>query len=116
VKVLVRFKGDNDFGQVMKAFGTLLLSKVQDAAPDLTPQNIADWFNDVALTLFMMTSRHEATRETRVRLEKYLRITPEDVYIDLAADEKLTTAHQWANYDSVMIDGSEHARERVYLV
>ena len=116
MKVLIRFKGDNDFGHVMRAFGDLLVSKVQDEAPDLTPQNIADWFNAIAYTLYVMTSHHKLTRETRVRLEEYLRITPEAVYIDVAADEKMTTAHEWADSDSVMIDGSEHAREKVYLV
>jgi hypothetical protein len=49
-------------------------------------------------------------------MEAYLKISPEDVYIDIAADEKLATAEQWANYDSVVINGSESTREKVYLV
>ena len=29
MKILVRFKGDNDFGHIMRSFGQLLLPKVQ---------------------------------------------------------------------------------------
>lgn len=117
MKVLVRFKGDNDFGHVLQAFGTLLLPAVKEASEALTPETIANWFNTIAFTLYEMGSHpSEKTREARVRLEKYLRISPEDVYIGVDADKKMTTAEQWANYDSVMIDGADHAREKVYLV
>jgi hypothetical protein len=118
MKILVRFKGDNDFGHVMKAFGNLLLIRVQATPTLLTPTMIADWFNVIAYTLYEITNGREVSvsREARVRLEKYLRIFPEDVYIGVDADKKMTTAEQWANYDSVMVDGSEHAREKVYLV
>jgi hypothetical protein len=116
MKVLVRFKGDNDFGHVMRAFGELLLSRVQSTPSSLTATMIADWFNSIAYTLYEMTNGREVTREAQVRLTKYLRIAPEDVFIGVDADKKMTTAEQWANYDSVMVDGSEHAREKVYLV
>jgi hypothetical protein len=116
MKVLVRFKGDNDFGHIMRTFGQLLLPKVQAEWEDLTPQNIANWFNAIAYTLYEMDSHQEMTRERRIRMEAYLKISPEDVYINVMADAKLATAEQWANYDSVVINGSDSTREKVYLV
>lgn len=116
MKVLVRFKGDNDFGRVLKAFGDLLLHRVREEPHTLTQEMIAGWFNTIATTLYEMTYGKNPARESRIRIEKYLQIQPNDVFIGLAADNKLVSAHEWANYDSVMIDGSEHAREKVYLV
>jgi hypothetical protein len=114
MKVLVRFKGDNDFGSVLRAFGTLLLARVE-RGEDASPLQVQRWFNELAPTLYeMVQSREPETHLAKTRT--YLRIGLEDVYIDAAADEKMKTAHQWANYDSVMVDSSEHAREKVYLV
>lgn len=116
MRVLVRFKGDNDFGRVMRAFGDLLLFRVQYEPETLTAEDIASWFNAVAYTLYEMTYASKRAREDRIRLEKYLRISPEDVYLGEAVAVKMKTAHEWANYDSVMIDGDEHAQQLVYLV
>lgn len=116
MKVLVRFKGDNDFGRVMHAFGDLLLPRVQHEPETLTAEDIAQWFNAIAYTLYEMTYTRKRAREDRIRMEKYLRISPEEVYIGVNADLKMTTAQEWANYDSVMIDGGEHAQHLVYLV
>jgi hypothetical protein len=116
MKVLIRFRGDNDFGTVLRAFGELLLYKAQREHELLTTANIAEWFNRIAPTLYMMKQCEERSDAEWVRMQAYLRITPADVYINKAVDEKMKTAHLWANYDSVMIDGSEHAREKVYLV
>ncbi len=116
--VLVRFKGDNDFHRVMKTFGELLLPKVQEKSEQLTPEKIAGWFNTIAPTLYEILydpPRGDEVRE-RLRIQAYLQITSADVYIDQAVTEKMTTAHQWANYDSVMVDGSDFARNKVYLV
>ena len=41
MRVLVRFKGDNDFGSVMRAFGDLLLRQVENERETLTPERIA---------------------------------------------------------------------------
>lgn len=119
MKVLIRFKGDNDFGTVMRAFGDLLLPRVMRADP-LTPEIVARWFNEAAPILYEMVQHREDVPyhpdDQLMKTRAYLQIKPEDVYIDMAADEKLITAHQWANYDSVMIDGAEHTRERVYMI
>lgn len=116
MKVLVRFKGDNDFGRVLLAFGDLLLARVQRADPVLTSQRIAEWFNAVAPHLYMMLQAREHTEDELKRFSEYLQIDPDDVYIDKQVDEKMQTWSQWGNYDSVMIDGSDHAKEKVYTV
>jgi hypothetical protein len=82
----------------------------------LNAEKIAQWFNAVAYTLYEMTYNVQETQEDRLRLEKYLRISPEDVYIGEAVEEKMKTAHEWANHDSVMVDGNEFAQHSVYLV
>jgi hypothetical protein len=119
MNVLIRFKGDNDFGNVLLAFGGLLLPRVQGTPEILTPNIIADWFNTIAFTLHVMTRTHtslDPKSDRSIFLQGYLRITPEDVYIDSAADDQMARATKWANYDAVMVDGSVCAQERVYLV
>jgi hypothetical protein len=113
VKVLVRFKGDNDFGTVLRAFGTILLQRIE-RGEDVSALQVHRWFNELAPVLYEVVQSRGDTHLAKTR--EYLRIGLEDVFIDAAADEKMKTAHQWANYDSVMVDGSEHAREKVYLV
>lgn len=118
MKILVRF-GDNDFGMVMLTFGDLLLHRVRAEDP-LTPEQVAKWFNEVAPVLYEMVQSagrdYGDTPESLATTREYLQIKPADVYVDAAADEKMKTAHRWANADSVMVDGSEYARERVYIV
>lgn len=114
MKVLVRFKGDNDFGQVMRAFGNLLLARIE-RGEDISSLQVQRWFNELAPALYeIVQSRGNDAHLAKTRA--YLHIGLEDVYIDAAADEKMKTAHEWANHDSVMVDGSEHVREKVYLV
>lgn len=119
MKVLVRFKGDNDFGTVMRVFGNLLLPRVQmeDA---LTPEQVAAWFNEVGPALYeIVQCAGQGGRLTTAALTKtraYLHIEPADVYVGAGVDEKMKTAHSWANFDSVMVDGSECAHAPVYLV
>ena len=116
MKILVRFKGDNDFGSVLRAFGVLLLARVE-RGQDVSPLQVQRWFNELAPTIYELVQSQYPESETAVaKTRAYLHIALEDVFIDAAADEKMKTAHQWANYDSVMVDGSEHAREKVYLV
>lgn len=106
MKVLVRFKGDNDFGSVMLAFGNLLLTRVERRDPLLTPEQVARWFNELAPTLYeVVQNRGDDTGKALAKTRAYLHIKAEDVYVDAAADEKMKTAHEWANYDSVMVDG-----------
>lgn len=118
MKILVRF-GDNDFATVMRAFGDLLLHRVQAGDP-LTPERVAGWFNEIAPTLYEMVQcagrDYGDTPESLARTRAYLQIKPADVYVDAAMDEKMETAHQWSNGDSVVVDGSKYVRERVYTV
>lgn len=120
MKVLVRFKGDNDFGPVMRAFGELLLRRVQ-AKDALTPEKIAAWFNEISYVLYEMVQCADGrgpapTAESVAKMRAYLQIEPRHVFIDEAVDEKLKSAHCWANYDAVFVDGSEHARMPVYFI
>jgi hypothetical protein len=116
MKILVRFKGDNDFGSVLRAFGTLLLARVE-RGQDASPFQVQRWFNELAPTIYeLVQSQYPETETAIAQTRLYLHIGIEDVFIDAAADEKMKTAHEWANYDSVMVDTSEHARERMYLV
>lgn len=118
MKILVRFKGDNDFGTVMRAFGTLLLTAVErHRSQDITPFQVMRWFNELAPTLYEMVQSWGPGNDKHIEATRaYLHINLEDIFIDATADEKMKTAHEWANFDSVMVDSSEHARERVYLV
>lgn len=114
MKVLVRFKGDNDFGTVLRAFGNILLQRIE-RGEDTSALQVQRWFNELAPALYeVVQSRGPDAHLAKTRA--YLHIGLEDVFVDAAADEKMKTAHEWANYDSVMVDGSEHAREKVYLV
>lgn len=121
MKVLVRFEGDNDFGSVMRAFGELLLRRVQ-AKDALTPEKVAAWFNEISYVLYEMVQcsdgkrGHAPTAAGVAEMRAYLQIEPRHVFIDDAVDEKMKSAHCWANYDSVFVDGSEHARMPVYLI
>jgi hypothetical protein len=117
MKVLIRFK-DNDFNRVLEKFGKLLLPKVISSSPDVTPENIVRWFNAIAPTLYEMSWDYFSvrTQKEQAELRHYLQITTANVFMDTAAVEKLATAHQWSNYDSVVIDGYESLRDGVYLI
>lgn len=114
MKVLVRFKGDNDFGKVLRAFGELLLRRMERG--ELVTQALVHrWFNELAPGLYeLVQSRHPESGLADIR--SYLRIAMKDVYVDADADAVMETAHQWANCDSVMVTDFEHARDKVYLV
>lgn len=116
MRVMVRFKGDNDFGRVLRAFGDLLLQRVREEDPEVNAPRVALWFNALAPHIYMMVQARTQEPAELERISEYLQITSEDVYINEAIDEKMKTYAQWGNYDSVMIDGSEHAREKVYMV
>lgn len=115
MKVLIRFRGDNDFGSVMRAFGTLLLHRVQQYPETLTPALIAGWFNDTAFTLYQIV-QERPTHGPQDGIKEYLQIKPADVYIGPAVDAKMKTAHVWMNGDSVLIDGADHAVEKICVV
>lgn len=114
MKILVRFKGDNDFGSVMRAFGNLLLKRMGNISYAPTPERIALWFNTISQTLYEMAQQRG---DDEPDMGKYLQINPEDVFVNEAADEKMKTAHEWSNGDSVMVDDSLfEIRERIYLI
>lgn len=111
-KILVRFPGDNDFSSVMRRFGELLLMNWNEEA--LKPEVIARWFNNVASTLHEMAS-WDGT-ETCKRTADYLKITPADVFIDAAVDEKMKTYDSWGNHDSVLVTYDQHTDKKHVLV
>lgn len=115
MKILVRFKGDNDFGSVMRAFGDLLLQRIE-WDEDVSALQVHRWFNELAPVLYEVVQSRGDDAARLAKTRAYLHIGLEDVYVGAAVDEKMKTAHEWANYDSVMVDNSEHAREKVYLV
>lgn len=114
MKILVRFH-DNDFGSTLRVFGELLLIRIQNDETGLTSERIADWFNRSASLLCEMTGRNRSPEDAK-SLESYLKIKASDVYINEAVDEKMKTAHEWANCEAVMIDGNPYNRNAVYLV
>jgi hypothetical protein len=115
MKILIRFKGDNDFGHVLFAFGNLLLQRVSFYGSGLDNETVARWFNELAPTVYEMLSTHNAPARL-ASTRKYLQIGPDDVFVGAAADKKMETWHSWGNNDSVMVDDSEHVQEKVYLV
>jgi hypothetical protein len=115
MKILVRFKGDNDFGVTMREFGRLLLPRVQREDP-LTAEQVAAWFNDSAFTLYEMVQRAGSAAGTPGAPRAYLKIEPSAVYIGAAVDKMLESAHEWSNWDSVLVDGAHYVREPVSLI
>lgn len=119
MKVLVRFAGDNDYGQVLRAFGHLLLPRVR-AEDVLTPEQVASWFNEIAFVLYEMVQCAGASTRYPLgadKLRTYLRIEPRHVYVGTAAvDEKLKDAYAWADSDAVLVDGASYARDPVSII
>jgi hypothetical protein len=119
MKILVRFPGDNDFGLVMLAFGDLLYKCVKEServgeGHILTADLISSWFNHISGTLYEMIQNPMAVLKMPAERESthlYLQISHEDVYINHACEEKLKTAHQWSNYDSVVVDTADYLED-----
>jgi hypothetical protein len=110
MKILVRFKGDNDFCTVMRAFGTLL---AQHESPEtLIKQQVAEWFNTISGVLYQMVqARRDSTPDLIQGIPsakyygEYLQIEPMDVYIgDAEVEGKFQTYSSWGNGDSVLVD------------
>lgn len=100
MKILIQF-GDNDFQKVLEAFGELL-AKHNFSNDFITRERVVQWFNAVAPTLYEIVQNKG---DYPISVPKgYLSITPDKVLIGKAADDKLDSAHEWANYDAVCID------------
>lgn len=120
MKILIRFK-DNDYGQLALAFGNLLLRKVQNGSSELTPAHIARWFHNCIGPLYdvLYDPPHMRVGVTLdwLFLQEHLCVSAADVYIGDDVEKKMETAHEWADSDAVMVDGSPHAGTyAVYLV
>ena len=107
MKILVRFRGDNDFGLVLLAFGDLVLRRLSHCSEEgLTAEIVARWFNELAPTFYEMLLGSFKDAAALAKARAYLRIKPEDVYLQEAADKKMETWGSWGNSDSVLIDSA----------
>jgi hypothetical protein len=112
MRVLIRFKGDNDFGDTMRPFGELLIAGSKDWTDKwLSKENIVRWFNIVAPMLYeMIQAKHYFSGED-AKTQRYLQIDESEVFIGAEVDDKMATYHQWGNYDSVLIELGERGKE-----
>jgi hypothetical protein len=121
MKILVRFKGDNDFGTLMRAFGEILFKNRQPE--ELDSKQVAEWFNKVAPTLYFMVQHNlggsygqRTPEEHREAMEGYLQIEPEDVYIGDEVEAKMAKWYEWGNHDSVLVDWDEYSKQPISIV
>lgn len=130
-KILVRFKGDNDFGVTLRLFAEVILANRDLPYSLVTPETIAEWFNKLAPMLYWAGQRgpdwdlqyqRDRHGNPTVPLDfkfysEYLQIEPEDVYVDnpysSGVTDMLDKAHEWFNGDSVVIDFVAH---KAYIV
>lgn len=118
MKILIRFSGDNDFSNVLHAFGDLLVSPIGSRTwrPErLTKANIVRWFNAVAPTLYEAVQARDYVQPVT---EGYLNITEEEVFFgDEEVGGKMDSYASWGNGDSVLIDfGDEHHEPTVTVL
>jgi hypothetical protein len=111
MKILVRFAGDNDFSAVVRAFGDIMVmrSHREWERTFLTKERIAQWFNNIAPTLYFMAQNRGryANRPYDEEVEfmgEYLQILPGDVYIGSEVDAQMAHWASWGNGDSVLVD------------
>lgn len=101
VRILILF-GDNDFHDVMLAFGNLMVSGNKWEESLLTKLNIVRWFNAVAPTLYEMVQANGRS-DQHLPLD-YLTIEDRRVYLGNEVNEKLDSYSHWGNGDGVLID------------
>ena len=111
MKILVRFKDDNNFGNTMLSFGDLLTKGSRGWTDKwLTKANIVRWFNTIAPILFEMVQDKDRYQGIDT-IQTYLQIEESDVFLGAEVDAKMETYHQWGNYDSVLIELGDREKE-----
>lgn len=112
MKVLIRFKGDNDFGNTLRPFGELLIAGSHRWTDEwLTKANIVRWFNTLAPVLYEMVQARHYFAESDARTAAYLQLGKDDIFFGAEVDAKMETYHQWSNGDSVLVELGERGKE-----
>jgi hypothetical protein len=116
MKILIRFKGDNDFGNVLRPFATMLIYRGDYDERCHTKENIKRWFNTMSFCIYEIC-QHNYREQPDKNTGEYLQIKEEDIFIGEEVDKKLESYSQWGNYDSVLIDfGNSYTRPLVSVI
>lgn len=93
--------GDNDFGSTFGPIMKIIIDAVEynkSLEKKLTKENISQLVNGLSLSaykMFQYTWDYDDGGDKHIG--KYLKIKPEDIYLNEEIDEKLKTYSSWAN-------------------
>lgn len=85
-RLYVRFAGDNDFGNTVKAFVEAIAPRILLGEWHVSKQDVARLFNDTAFALYLLHQSRNPTLPDLRDMRGYLRIEPKDVYFDEEID------------------------------